>query len=250
MRDNYVGDVGDFYKYGLLRQLSNNLRLGVVWYLYPGPCKDTDGLHLAYLSDEKKESFYNCDPELHQQLSRLILDGERNVQEIQARGILPRETCFYDEPLSLADLTKGSKEAISIRIKHRQNWLNGALEATKNCELIFFDPDNGLEVKSTAIHHDKGAKFTFYRELIPFWERGQSLVVYQHKNLHEKATVQIQNRVNEIQDNLRASVPVQSIYFSSYGGRIFFVVMQKKHQNLLSEELSKFKVNWESHIKL
>ena len=33
MQDRYVGDVGDFVKYGLLRAISGGKRLGVAWYL-------------------------------------------------------------------------------------------------------------------------------------------------------------------------------------------------------------------------
>ena len=36
MQNQYVGDIGDFGKYGLLRAISGDpLRLGVVWYLFP-----------------------------------------------------------------------------------------------------------------------------------------------------------------------------------------------------------------------
>lgn len=36
MQDRYVGDIGDFGKYGLLRALcAHDLSLGVVWYLVP-----------------------------------------------------------------------------------------------------------------------------------------------------------------------------------------------------------------------
>ena len=37
MQDCYVGDVGDFVKYGLLRALSDGKRLGVAWYLRTDP---------------------------------------------------------------------------------------------------------------------------------------------------------------------------------------------------------------------
>ncbi len=45
MQNRYVGDVGDFGKYGLLRYLvgvrsstsvADSLRLRVIWYLHPG----------------------------------------------------------------------------------------------------------------------------------------------------------------------------------------------------------------------
>ena len=44
MQDRYVGDVGDFGKYGLLRALcGGDLTLGVVWYLYPDEEANNDG---------------------------------------------------------------------------------------------------------------------------------------------------------------------------------------------------------------
>ena len=32
MRDRYVGDIGDYAKYGLLRAIGKGNRLGVAWY--------------------------------------------------------------------------------------------------------------------------------------------------------------------------------------------------------------------------
>ena len=44
VQDRYVGDVGDFGKYGLLRALcGGDLTLGVVWYLYPDEEANNDG---------------------------------------------------------------------------------------------------------------------------------------------------------------------------------------------------------------
>jgi len=199
MRDNYVGDVGDFYKYALLRRLCGHTdvsqpkrKLGVVWYLYPDPCKETDGLHLDYLNEDKREKFRPVDPELYDALEQLVQEDARSVREVERRAILPRDTCYYAVPLSFSGQEKGAQAAIESRIRYREQWLQGALTATEGCDLVFFDPDNGLEVKSTAYHHDKGAKFAFYRELLPFWERGQSLVIYQHRNRHETAEEQTQ----------------------------------------------------------
>ena len=70
MQDRFVGDIGDFGKYGLLRALMGiqpgadpQLSLGVVWYL--NSRKNTD-----YLS--KGASFENCDPELFASLTKII----------------------------------------------------------------------------------------------------------------------------------------------------------------------------------
>src|SRR5690348_3816657 len=53
MQDRYVGDVGDFAKYGLLRRLTGRagerkVRLGVVWCLFPDEAHNNDGRHISY----------------------------------------------------------------------------------------------------------------------------------------------------------------------------------------------------------
>jgi hypothetical protein len=115
-----------------------------------------------------------------------------------------------------------------LRLAHRRQWLEGALKTTEGCDLVFFDPDNGLEVQSTKAHQDKGPKFVFYDELKPFWQRGQSLVIYQHKNMHQKADVQIAERKAELKEQLGFNGEVEAHYFPKFGGRIFFVVEQMK----------------------
>ena len=35
MQDKYVGDMGDYFKYGLLRCLTKGNKLGIFWYLFP-----------------------------------------------------------------------------------------------------------------------------------------------------------------------------------------------------------------------
>lgn len=256
MRDNYVGDVGDFYKYGLLRYLTGQtandslspLKFGVIWYLYPDPCKDTDGLHLDYLGDKLRDRFRPCDPQLYDALGKLVASNRRSVLEVQKRGILPATTDFFAEPLSFAGLPKGTRAAIDERLLYRQRWLNRALAATENADIIFCDPDNGLETKSTAIHQDKGAKFCFYEELAPFWQRGQSLIIYQHKNLHQTAAVQIANRTAELYKQFGGEA-TESVYFPAYGGRIFFLLVNKPHAHHFTTRLIPFKKKFRTHIR-
>ena len=51
MQDCYVGDVGDFVKYGLLRAIRVTKCLGVAWYLHPDGGPAGDGRHADYLQD-------------------------------------------------------------------------------------------------------------------------------------------------------------------------------------------------------
>ena len=65
------------------------------------------------------------------------------------------------------------------RKSHREHWFRAALDATAEADLVFLDPDNGLEV-GISRSASKGPKYVFLDDLESFVTRGQSLVVYQH----------------------------------------------------------------------
>ena len=78
MQDRYAGDVGDFGKLGLLRQIADTgLKIGINWYLNDKPegHVNDDGKHIGYLNNK---SFRNCDDELLDVL-RNIVGGNRSV---------------------------------------------------------------------------------------------------------------------------------------------------------------------------
>jgi hypothetical protein len=52
VKNSYVGDIGDFGKYGLLRILGKTgLSLGVVWHLTPDEQEHEDGRFTDYLTE-------------------------------------------------------------------------------------------------------------------------------------------------------------------------------------------------------
>ena len=48
MQDKFVGDIGDYAKYALLRAVLGGRQLGVAWYLHPD--RGTGGDHTEYLA--------------------------------------------------------------------------------------------------------------------------------------------------------------------------------------------------------
>lgn len=244
MRDNYIGDIGDYIKYGLLCSLSANIgmRIGVVWYLYPDPCKETDGRHLSYLTSAKEHQYRRYNPELYDKLRDLIACEDRNVAAVRKKGLLPADTLFFEEPLSLSYLPKGTSAAQLKREYVRQQWLKQALAYTEAANLIFLDPDNGLEVRSIAYHQNKGPKFAFYREVEQFWNRGQSLIIYQHAT-REGIKQQIQLRLAELRERLKTEA-VYAVYLPNYSGRIFFIVPQPEIARDMSMAIEEFVKLW------
>ena len=79
------------------------------------------------------------------------------------------------------------------RLLCRSTWLARCFELTGNCDLVFFDPDNGLEIASVPKHHPKAGKYIYWDELVPFWNRGHALLIYHHLNRTASAARQIQS---------------------------------------------------------
>src|ERR1043166_7560681 len=154
MQDRYVGDIGDFAKFTLLKALiGSDLKLGVVWYLNAAEETNGDGRFTSY--SELRE----FDPPLHDKL-RSIVQGPRKVAALEAGDILPPTTLFYSEPVS----------------GERSSWFKAALEVTEGADVVFLDPDIGIEVPSA-----RGAKYALLSEIKAFADRGQTVVVYQHQ---------------------------------------------------------------------
>jgi hypothetical protein len=225
MQNRYVGDVGDFAKYGLLRLLASEaqLSLGVLWWLFADETHNADGRHVSYL---KNPTFRALDPQLHGILEGLLVAGRRSVKAVAKSGILPDSTVFFDAPIFRLSSAAGSRQ---LRGRQRAAWLQKAQTATTNCDLIFFDPDNGIETASVARHSPKGGKYVFWDELIPFWERGQSLVIYHHLNRTASVAKQTEVLQAKFASTFADAGLVRHFLFRRGSCRHFWLVSQKNH---------------------
>ncbi|WP_103027685.1 hypothetical protein [Salinibacter altiplanensis] len=94
MKNQYFGDINDYYKYGLLRALLRpaSMDLLVGWMLTPDE-GSTDGRKTSYL--DRPDRYRSLDPELFDFLSRAVQnDQRRGVSAIEETGLLPRASYF------------------------------------------------------------------------------------------------------------------------------------------------------------
>jgi hypothetical protein len=222
MQDRYVGDVGDFAKYALLRALAGApsptpIRLAVVWCWFPDESHNNDGRHVSYL---RSSEFAKLDSELHKVLNDIVKSGRRSVSAIASSGTLPLETVFYDAPVSLPNsIALTSKD----RARNRRAWLDACLKSTADCDLVFFDPDNGLEVASVPKHHTKAGKYIYWSELARFWQRGNALLIYHHSNRTISAAKQVEVLTLRFAMELKGA-SIIPIVFRRGSCRVFWLV--------------------------
>ena len=195
MKNPYVGDLGDFGKYGLLRALcALDLALGVIWYLTPDQNRNGHGQNNGYLEPtaENQERFRSCDPNLYDALEGIVKSGARNILSIQNSGILPANTIYYKRELNFFGL-RIQPQGIS----HRESCLREALDLTRNCDLVFLDPDIGLKMQPER-YERRGPEYTLLDETQPYLFRGQSLVIYNHNGRQDSAQRQVQVRLKQL----------------------------------------------------
>ena len=86
MKNQYVGDIGDYGKYGLLRFLANHgVKIGVNWYLTEND-GSADGRFTGYLK-QPVEKIY--DPELFDVLREYAFQQDKTIKMIEDSGIIP-----------------------------------------------------------------------------------------------------------------------------------------------------------------
>ena len=262
MQNRYVGDVGDFGKYGLLRHLAGQreaspspeaTRLGIVWYLYPDESHNADGKYTGYLDDtpSNHSRFRACDPDLYDTMRHLVETGRRNILAVQRSRILPCDTLYYEPSLSFPRQMPRSQRETA-----RANWFEGALQASAEADVIFVDPDNSLSDPANGISasidplRKTGPKYVFIDDLRRFYERGQGLIVYHHLGRRCTAAEQTVRVANSLKASLDLPDLPRSLLYRRGSSRAYFIVPQERHRLILERRVSNLLASpWNSHFQ-
>jgi hypothetical protein len=115
VRHNWVRDIADFAKYGLLKRLAgDDLRLGVFWYLTTHAAANRP--LVSYLS--QPDRYRACDDALFDTLRRLHIEkGDKlTLEDIERGDVLPRSTVFHSRPLSTTAIERTSRRMVRDRV--------------------------------------------------------------------------------------------------------------------------------------
>ena len=171
MQDKFVGDIGDYAKYALLRAVTGDRQLGVAWYLHPE--RGAGGNHIKYLARPDVWRPIDCD--LFDSLQGIIASWRagrpRAVEQIENCDLLPGAT-FAHVRLSYPPNVRQTPE------EWRQDWFQGVIDTLADCCIVFVDPDNGLFVPAERNNSWQGLPLN---EAIQLCDH-RPTVIYHHPN--------------------------------------------------------------------
>lgn len=229
MKNQYFGDINDYKKYGLLRVLSGygKLETAVCWVLTEDDDR-TDGYRIRYLQQAEKWRKY--DPKVFDYLRHRVIElGVRDVKALEDADILPN--CRYYSNVMEDD------------IDSRQWFFHEFLDFAHKADLVFFDPDNGLEVRSIPKGRRNSSKYLYWNEVEVTFNAGHSLLVYQHLPRKPRNTF-IYSRVSK----LHTITGVHRIFSYCTDHVVFFLVPRQEHEKRFIGNNARIENQWREKI--
>lgn len=228
MKDQYFGDVNDYLKYGLLRALTApGLTLGICWMLTPDDGR-TDGGKTGYLLGPGWDAH---DPELFEHLRRIVTGGgRREVAAIEWGPWLAGARFFGEAPPPAR--------------RDRESWSTRMASRLAGSDLVFFDPDNGLEVRSACSVRSVSPKHLLLREAGRAWADGASVLVFQHFPREPRGPY-LERRLRE----LAGSCPGCTAGVFVTTSVAYLLAAQPRHAEALARGAREVAVRWRGRIE-
>ena len=231
LKDQYFGDINDYHKYGLLRAITEavQMRVGVCW-LRTADDSRTDGALRSYL--HQPDRWRHFDPPLYDGLRKLLDPGiERSATHAEAWGLIP------DAGYQHRFLTDVASDRTAY---FAESW-----SLLRDCPVIFFDPDNGIEVKSVRRGRPDSAKYLFWSELKEAAACGHSVLVYQHfpRVVRDQFAVDTSGRLHT-----RLGSPWVSVFRTAHVA--FFLVPHENHADRLAAVSPLIEKRWPGQFEV
>lgn len=230
MKNQYVGDIGDYGKFSLLRAFAEaGVKIGVNWYLTDDDGSN-DGKFKGYLSEGTLQKY---SPVVFDTLKKIVSGGNGSVEDIQNSGIIP-DARYFSKPVSLTGTPLE-------RTDKRYKWLWDSIWALCGADLVFLDPDNGLMVKDDPTQKN-AEKYVLPREVLEYWNNGLNVVYYCHKG--RRTNEQWQNYLRAMRKTMPGTRIIALTYHKGTQRSYVFLV-RKMHFDKYRKIIDRFLEDWE-----
>jgi hypothetical protein len=172
-----------------------------------------------------KEKFYNCFPELYEKLKQLVETKKRSLHEIEISQILPENIIFYSENIPF------SSSFPKNRRKERIGWFERSLEHLKEADIIFVDPDNGIQTEAVTKTNVKAVKYVFWDEIKKYYDGKKSVIVYNHRDFSPVS--KYDEKLLKINSLFKEKIDFRVLRFFKFSVRDYIFLIQPAHKNII-----------------
>jgi len=223
MKNQYFGDFGDYQKFSLLKILRDvgGLKIAVHW-MKTADDLSSDGNKIKYL--ENVGVWRKYDEGVFDFLKGHVAARRRDLRLYErsshASGIRFINDHIEDPSRRLAMLVAIAKD--------------------KESDLIFFDPDNGIEVASTnkkTLH-----KYVLWSDMEAALSSGKSVLVYQHFSRQNREAF-IKGKKQELQKRF----PKAEVVSVRVRNSVYFFLCREKDLASIRKALGSYAAIWREH---
>ena len=220
MQDRYAGDIGDFGKFALLRELQEQgLVIGINWYkTEQSSAKQDDGKYWI------TEELAKCNQELASELWDVYPSpserDKRSIEALEKKKLINGDLYFHD----------------LVPFDGREEWHQRALKKLAGANLVFLDPDNGMVVPSAEKNKRKRIKYVLDEEVRSYLCNSKSVLIYQHRPRRKEAEYieEMTQRFLKLKENLQRD-DIRVITFPRYSVRDYFAIsVNEDHREKIS----------------
>jgi hypothetical protein len=223
MQLQYFGGIGDFGKFALLRHLMKGRRLAVCWHLTgeTNQTKDRER-HFAYL--KRPDDFRHLAPDVFDQLFEF--DGGSDdvvdpLTELQMSEILGNAVFV--------------SKKVPKRASLRRLWFDELVASVRGANLVFLDPDYGIEGKRLTNRHVALAEIAALRL------RGRALIIGHQQSGRKSEVKFLAERMRSL-----GCDPVEIVRLRLVTS-CFYVVVD--HDSAMTERIATFVRKWGNRSK-
>jgi hypothetical protein len=183
-----------------------------------------DGRRREYLTQGRQ--YRDCDPELFDWLQQTVGSEQcRQTAKIESSGLLGRAV------FQSGILTDGQSQ--------RNAYFTEGVGLFAGCDIVFFDPDNGMEIKSTRPGRKGSCKFLLWNEVVQAFGAGSSVLVYQHFPREKRDTY-----IARMAEELRQRTDATTICSYRTPHVLFLLACQDKHSKRFCTQLAEIQAHW------
>ncbi len=223
MQIEQIGGAGDFGKFALLRHLMKDRRLAVCWYLTgkSSEAKDRDR-HFDYL--KRPDDFRHFDPEVFDRLVEFD-GGSRAVMD-------PLTELYMSRILENAVFLR---QQVPPRASLRRQWLDALVGSVRGTNLVFLDPDAGIQGKRLTRGHVALAEIAALRS-------PDRVLIIGHQQSGRRSEVKF------IADQMRSlgCHPIEIIRLRLFTSRFYAIA---DHDSTMTELIASFVRKWGDRAK-